>query len=178
MRLVYVIGVPGAGKSTLCAGIEAQWEKLMDGTKPFAYRGYWDPQEDPWPQFISLGEEREVFSGTDTLSMSVAPKAVEWLPGCPYPLVLGEGDRLGTASFFEAMRKAGVDLQVVLLKVTPERAAERRAERGTGQNEQWLKGRETKVANLAPYVTTVIDASLPPSAVLATFLSMFPEFDR
>lgn len=141
MRLIYAVGVPGAGKTTLIeALLEDSGEPELE-THPFAHRLYPDGS-------VLLGKPG-VFGGTDTLSMSVQPKVLEWLAGqwkgCG--TVWGEGDRLGGLGFLQAARDtSSVDLvTLVWLDLPPEVAAERRRARGTEQNESWVRGRETKV---------------------------------
>ncbi len=157
MKIVYLIGEPGAGKSTLVAQVLGQHRTSLL-TKPFAHMTL-GPAEQPWG--YELGKVRDTFSGTDALSMGVLPKVVAWLPTVTAPLVFGEGDRLTARSFFEAARQHG-ELAVVHLDTPADEAARRRAKRGTGQNETWVRGRITKVANLArDYATHRIDGSAP-----------------
>lgn len=157
IAVYYLIGEPGAGKSTLMAQVLAKHRSEIR-SKPFAHMALGDPAK-PWG--IELGKVRESFSGTDALSMGVLPKVVEWLPTAPAPIVIGEGDRLTARSFFEACRQIGT-LRVIHLDTPPDEAARRRAKRGSTQNDTWVRGRATKVANLArDFATDRIDGSLP-----------------
>lgn len=143
MKLVYVVGVPGSGKTTLVTAVAGPATELR--RVPFAHRVHADG-------LITLGDDREPFGGTDSLSMSVQPKVLDWLEAERPALVLGEGDRLATLKFLTPPR-AYADVTLVLLDTPPELAAQRRAERvavgAKPQNEQWLRGRATKVARLA-----------------------------
>jgi ribose 1,5-bisphosphokinase PhnN len=104
---------------------------------------------------------RGAFSGTDGLSLGINPRAIAWLSEdwlCPYRLVIAEGDRLANPAFIDAVRQHWA-LQVIVL-TGPAEAAQRRLSRGTTQNESWVKGRITKVQNLAAaYGDAFVDAS-------------------
>lgn len=155
-RLFYLIGEPGAGKSTLLAKLT---EPLIPSVKkqPFAHTYWWNDRA----AVVELGERRPGgFGGTDSLSMSVQPKVVQWLQNAVWP-VFGEGDRLANGKFFTSVTAMGWDLTVAFLDVPPELAAERRAKRaaelGTkAQNDQWVQGRRTKVLRLAEDWATMI----------------------
>jgi ribose 1,5-bisphosphokinase PhnN len=143
--LVYIVGVPGAGKSTLMAALTAEAGRHPQ-TKPFAHTVLLGRQGAPVG--AELGRRRETFSGTDALAMNVQPKATQWLAERPYPLILGEGMRLGTIGFLEAAAGAGYAVKLVHLEVPEETAAQRRAQRGSNQDEKWLKAARTRVGNL------------------------------
>jgi ABC-type cobalamin/Fe3+-siderophores transport system ATPase subunit len=158
MKLFYLIGEPGAGKSTLIA-------KMTEGLIPYQERkpfGHtlWTSQQSA---AYELGVRRPGgFGGTDSLSMSVQPKVLEWLgsPGRSYD-VFGEGDRLANGKFFTGVSAMEIDLTVAYLEVPPELAEERRAKRavelGTkSQDEKWVAGRRTKVLRLAEDWATII----------------------
>lgn len=156
MRLVYLIGQPGAGKSTLMAAVTEGMEPVaVDGAVPCV----------EWHAgrlvLVTLGRLRSSFPGTDALSMAIQPRAVAWLSGHPYPLVVGEGDRLTSGSFFDAMTEAGVDLDVVWLDTPDDLASARRHQRGSTQSETWVKGRRTKVARLGQRAGLRLDGSRP-----------------
>jgi hypothetical protein len=76
-------------------------------------------------------------------------------------------------SFLTGAREAGYKVDVVLLDVPDELAAERRAERGSDQDERWLRGRHSKVENLRPLANIVLDGSWAPM-LLAAELSHHP----
>lgn len=153
--LLYILGVPGSGKTTLVREL-VLGRRRMVVTQPFAHTVYEDG-------LVQLGRDRGTHGGTDALSMSVQPNVVAALEAGAWPRILAEGDRLANPSFFEAVVAAGYELDVVLLSVPAEVAADRRAARGTDQDERWLRGRESKIANLQPHVTRVLDGTLSPS---------------
>lgn len=159
MKALYVIGEPGAGKSTLI-------QALTDGhpcettDSPFPMRRY-----DCGP--LELGKRRDDFSGTDALAMNIQPKVQQFIEGVRPALLLAEGDRLGNAAFFAFLRSVGYDLRIVYLDAEGV-AVERRIARGSSQNEAWLRGRATKVKRLAMTEPDVLwlDARLPIDALI------------
>lgn len=143
--LVYVIGAPGAGKTTLVGG-------LVGPTG-------WTEQSEPIPHLsrgpIRMpGRRRVPFGGTDTLAMNIARKAEAWIASLPAPLVIGEGDRLAYGRFFDVAASAGYRLHLIHLGVRPEEAERRRAARADElgvppQNPTWVQGRTSKAGRLA-----------------------------
>lgn len=150
MRLVYLIGEPGCGKSTAVREAFPDTAIFHVERKPFAHTFYRNAQG--LVEAIELGERRPPFSGTDCLSMSVQPKVMDWLLAARYEhsLVIGEGDRLGNAKFLLAVNELeNIDLTVVKVE-TPTAVVKlrRRMRDGGGQNEAWVKGRQSKVEKL------------------------------
>lgn len=164
--LVYIIGEPGAGKST---ALELVTHRLTGAVirQPFAHTEWWVPEG----RVIELGYRRPAFSGTDTLSMSVQPRVVEWLRSTVNDMVIAEGDRLANGKFFQAVVDAGWNLAVILFAVSPDVADTRRRSRAAAlgvdeQGEVWLRGRRTKVARLAAeWEHVVVDADRKPTEV-------------
>jgi hypothetical protein len=149
-RSIYIIGAPGSGKSTAMAqllegwamGPYTRWQREIYGhylEHPERGRGAY------------LGHLRPEFPGTDALSLSAGPRAVEWLDALPLlglDWVLAEGARLAHMGFLLALNEA-TDLTVVYLDVDPEVAAQRRIDRGGKQlSEKFCKTMTTKSANI------------------------------
>lgn len=170
-QLLYLIGQPGSGKSTLVAGLTAGVPSAPV-EKPFAHI-VWGSG----PAVIELGARRESFAGTDALGMSVQPRVVEWLAGTPHEFVLAEGDRLANGKFFTAVAGLGWEVTVARLAVSEAAAAQRRAARAAAlgiepQSPLWLRGRVTKVRNLArEWATIDLDADQPAAGVLTELLT-------
>jgi len=142
--VLYLVGRPAAGKSTLAAHL---CRDLTGATyrKPFAHRLLL-----PSP-VVALGADRAGFPGTDTLGMGVAPTVLEWIarPSAPR-LVLGEGDRLASLKLFDQWRAAGVTVTVASVEVDDDTLEARRSARSDWTPAaSWLAGRDTKAARLA-----------------------------
>lgn len=149
MKVIAIGGEPGAGKSTLMKRVleHLQAEPKYDAVKLVPYL-----QKD---NIYILGkyEDGQVFSGTDRMSMAVQPEAIKFLATLPSnAVVLYEGDRLFTASFLEHCNE-NYDTQIVYLKTTKDVRTERYKERGSNQDETWLRGRESKIANILTNMT-------------------------
>ncbi|HSV39804.1 MAG TPA: P-loop-containing protein [Nocardioidaceae bacterium] len=179
MKVLYVIGLPGCGKTTM---VETALEitcmaptPVLDGPVPHV-------RYDDWLWVI--GKPRDDFGGTDTLSMGIQPKAIEWIANLPLNIdyaepvtgyaptavpdvLLGEGDRLANRGFFATCP----NLTIIYLDTPIWLARQRMADRAEAlgrkpQNESWWKGRVTKVDNLIgglPHLR--FDGRLPPYAL-------------
>jgi hypothetical protein len=148
--LVYLVGEPGAGKSTLMRRATVNLARLKVD-KPLAHELLIDARSGSVVG-CELGYNRGTFSGTDALGMSAVVPAEALLASPPAPLVLGEGARLGVRRFLQAAVSLGYDVTLVYL-TTPHAAAQRER-RGAGQSESWVKGAATRARNLA-------DAAIP-----------------
>lgn len=159
-RLIYLIGEPGSGKSTLMRAMTVGLDPIntRDGVMPIVEHRN---RTSGLIEVVEVGQRRDTFSGTDALSMGIMPRAVEWVRTTTHPLVVGEGDRLASPKFWDAARAAGFDVRIVEVSVDPDVAAARRWARGSRQSSTWLRGRRTRVANLAPFVTLTVDGSRP-----------------
>lgn len=169
-----MVGEPGAGKSTLVRKLTARLGE-DHRTRPFAHVLYTHPGE---AQVVAaqIGGPHEQFPGTDRLSMSVQPEAIAWLSGAPAPMVFAEGDRLATVGFLNAMDEWCEKWWLFHLVVPAEVAAARRAARGSKQNDQWVKGRQTKVRRLVEHYADHVVAVHGDGADTADILKGHPAF--
>lgn len=155
MKIVAIGGEPGSGKSTLMKRLVQHYgvEPKYNEVKLVPYL-----QKD---NLYILGkyEEGEVFSGTDRMSMAVQPEAIKFLDSLPIDsIVLYEGDRLFTASFLEdCMDK--YNLEIVHLSTERNIRKQRYLDRGSDQDETWLRGRETKVSNILTNMNLLFNVS-------------------
>jgi len=155
MRIVYVIGIPGAGKSTaLQSAIDSMdWDEPTQQEKPIPHLYYGNST-------IQLGRLRSNgFGGTDALGMAINPQAIDFISTVPANLVIGEGDRLANLKFLRAAAEHG-DLKVLWIDTDPHVAKERARQRARTlgvpeQSDTFRKSRLTKTLNLisqVPYV--------------------------
>lgn len=148
MKMLYIIGVPGIGKTTIV-------DRLLKGVEG-------DVNSVPyvsWTHYsyscAQLGYRREHFGGTDALGMAAQKHVIalldEWRHNSRYRYILAEGDRLANKKFFEACIYMDINLTVAALvndELAEKRREKRAAELGKEQNERWIGSRHTKVQNL------------------------------
>jgi len=157
MKVIAIGGEPGAGKSTLMKEILDQysWKMEYDKVKLVPYLTNTDGVYVLGKYF----EEGQTFSGTDRMSMAVQPEAIKFLATLDKDaVVLYEGDRLFTASFLEHCVE-NYDLEIIYLETDKEIREERYKERGSNQNETWLQGRMTKIANILSNMTLMFNVT-------------------
>lgn len=142
MKVIYLIGMPGTGKSTVMKEFMATQSGEWKMDRPIDLL---DTHINGKIRILGKYEEGETFSGTDRLSMAVAPKAIEWISTQPDELIVGEGDRLNNAGFFEA---CGDNLTIIHLTVSDEERERRYKERGSDQSEKFIQTTRTKCANI------------------------------
>jgi hypothetical protein len=159
--VIYIIGPPAAGKSTLLQGLTAHL-RWQDHQTPFAWQ-----QHGPLAQ---LGARRACYPGTDALGMHVHPVVLAWLGTHPAPIILAEGDRLASAAFFRGVLARGYALTVIWLDLPWPDLWRRLQARGTRPSVAWVASRYTKCARLAAGWTLPrwrLDARRPAAAVVA-----------
>lgn len=157
-KALYLVGAPASGKSTTMAAVYdllgaelGEVETLWPG-----HRGIFKGQRmhsilDGSEIGVSLGVQREGgFPGTDGLSMAAPPVAIEWIEEAPElpPLIVGEGNRLSTDGFMQALAQR-TELVVGHLVTTGDILDQRCAERGSNQQLQWRKAAETRAQRAA-----------------------------
>lgn len=142
MKLFYIIGIPGTGKSTL---MKALMERIGGDWKQERVIDLLDTHNNGKYRVLGKYEEAQTFSGTDRLSMAVAPKAIEWIKTKPNEIIFGEGDRLNSKTFFEAV---GDDLTIIHLTVSDNTREERYKERGSNQSDKFIQTTRTKCQNV------------------------------
>lgn len=163
MNTLYLIGPPGAGKTTLMGEVMRDWNLLSRETKPVKH-SWW---ESPHGITLELGHPRAPFGGTDTLSYTAINTLELWLPNLQkVDLLVGEGDRLANNRFLDLCRSLGT-LHLFYLTAPDGVLQDRRAHRAAKnalppQNPTWAKGRASKHHNLATQQNaTILDATQP-----------------
>ena len=161
MKIVYYIGCPGVGKTTRMREIIAEFRKVEQDE--FVKEGLVTYHFFAKQKVIVLGKYDEgTFAGTDTWSKGVGPKFRQWLLDNRETYqdwtVFGEGERLSNSPNMDAMF-AEESMKLVCLEVSDAELERRRAARNNTQNESWMKGMRTRIANLCnkyPYEVEVI----------------------
>lgn len=174
-QLVYLLGAPGSGKSTVMKELAGRdgWELRP---LPFAHRVRGDVTQ--------LGADRAPFGGTDTLSYIAGPEVELWTRTLPAPYLLGEGDRLAYRRFFERAAAGGYLLRVFYLHAPPAVARQRRAARAAEhelelQDPRWARGRARKAARLAGDLRAQrLDAGRPAADLAAEIRAAVPGLDK
>lgn len=141
MKLIYIVGIPGTGKSTIVKQFMANFENWTHD-RPIDLL---DTHLSGNVRVLGKYVPEKTFSGTDLLSMAVAPKAVEWISTKPDEFIIGEGDRLNNAGFFTA---AGDDLTIIHLTVSDAERERRYRQRGSDQSEKFIQTTRTKCKNI------------------------------
>jgi uridine kinase len=145
MKVIAIFGEPGSGKSTLMKRVMDELQISREVHNDFKLVPYHKNEN---VYVLGKYEEGETFGGTDKMSMAVQPEAVKFLAQLPNEAVLlFEGDRLCTASFLEDCADK-YDTTIIYLRTNKETRQIRYAERGSNQDETWLRGRESKINNI------------------------------
>ena len=155
MKIIAIGGEPGSGKSTLMKEVlsKKDWVKVYDKVKLVPYMQSGDNY------ILGKYDDGETFSGTDRMSMAVQPEAVKFLASLPNSaIVLFEGDRLFTASFLENFVDT-YETDILYLETDKTIREDRYKERGSNQNETWLRGRESKIANILSNMSLMFNTS-------------------
>lgn len=150
-QLIYLIGAPGAGKSTLMGMLTCGWERRT-APAPGPQRDWLINRDTCDVDAVEIGRRRAEFSGTDALGSAIINVAQPWLETqTETDLVLAEGARLGNRRFLSAAVAAGYETILVHLDhpdVDEWRASRARA-LGREQNPSWVAGRATACRNLS-----------------------------
>lgn len=157
--LIYLVGAPGCGKSTLMSRLTAPYHRLPISS-PVPHDALVDPQTGEVER-AEIGRRRDAFSGTDALASTIIERAVPWVYARPYRQLLGEGARLGNYRFLAAAHDAGYSVTLALLDHPDAEAWRwlRSQALGKTQNPSWVMGRLTASRNLAdnpPHGVTVL----------------------
>lgn len=144
-KILAVAGQPGTGKTTLFRKFMANGEwQLVEPQKLVS--SMYNAKTDT---FV-LGKyiDGEVFAGTDRLSMNAQPSVQEFVRNSNSNIIF-EGDRLTNGKFYDFLLSLpDTKVKFFVLEAKPATLKQRYADRGSNQSETFLKGRETKIANI------------------------------
>jgi energy-coupling factor transporter ATP-binding protein EcfA2 len=177
-RMIYLVGQPGSGKSTLMAALtkgllRSPWEHTV-----------------PHDQLVDrvtgavvgaeIGKQRGAFSGTDALASSIIDKAVPWVQQQPYDLLLAEGARLANKRFIQATADAGYAVMLGLLDHDAAEGWRKKRSKAIGreQNPSWVKGRLTasrRLADAYPSALVVAGSVIAPEPGKVAVLKGHPD---
>lgn len=173
--ILYVLGAPGVGKTTLVRSILATTSATLRFTDPPAPK-FTIAFDGTWRSIVAAGYYKgETFDGADTVPYSGATKAIEYwaanqnrpdsvVDGVdvgvvvaltkPAELTIFDGARFATRPSLERLRKLAPDHRIigVHLVASPEELAARRMQRGSNQNPAWMKGATTGARNIAALI--------------------------
>jgi len=158
MRVTFYIGEPGTGKTTLVRGILDEFRKVE--ADEFVEDGLVKYHRFNKQKILILGiYDESTFAGTDRLSKAVGPKFREWLVDNAERYgdwgVIMEGERFMNDKTLPLLFEQE-SMKLVCLKVSEAELERRRQSRNNTQNEKWLKGMGTRVANVcAKYIHEV-----------------------
>jgi predicted kinase len=152
-NLLYLVGPPGVGKSTVARELTSGWDKEVMRSVPVPHTRLLHPSTRRMLG-LELGVPREQFPGTDTLAMDISPRALAFLSTVLAPFALGEGSRLATRPFLGELARAGVAVTLVRLTADEELLTARWQGRGAKQNLSWRKGATTRADRLADWFLT------------------------
>lgn len=148
MKLIYLIGLPGCGKTTVMRSLMSK----ISGWKTDRPVDLLDTHVSGKVRVLGKYVEGETFSGTDCLSMAVSPKAVEYFSTNPDEIIIGEGDRLNSSKIFDAVQ----DKIIVHLTVSDSQRELRYKQRGSNQPEKFIQTVRTKCKNVCEKYGNVV----------------------
>jgi hypothetical protein len=157
LRVVYLVGEPGVGKSHAMTELTLPYERVHGVgylRRPRRELLLRDGQVRAVELGARGGKHPPGHPGTDAMSMTAIVEVDAWLDSPQAArdanLILGEGARLGVRRLVDVCGRTGAEL-VVVHAVGEEQARHRREARGTRQKESWIAGARTRAARFADY---------------------------
>ncbi|HHZ95250.1 MAG TPA: hypothetical protein EYN67_06785 [Flavobacteriales bacterium] len=140
---VWVVGSPGCGKTTM----------LRNYIDPFDTEFVVKPKWTLTNNIILSGHYLgKTFDGGDTVPYNAFKESLQYwssflLANEKYSVTIFDGDRFSTKYCLEYVNEFADGCFCILIDLPNDVLVERRKERGSNQNANWLKGRETKAKN-------------------------------
>lgn len=155
-QLLYLVGPPGVGKSSVARELRAPWDTDVVRDGPVPHIRLRHPVSGRLAG-LELGVPRPQFPGTDALAMDIGPRALQWLSTSYASFAVGEGARLATKPFIGGLAQAGVRVTLVRLMADQELLDERWRARGSKQDPRWRKGAGTRASRLGQWFEHHLD---------------------
>lgn len=183
-ELLYLVGPPGVGKSTLARKLRTGWDTELLRTALVPHLRLIRPETGRLAG-LELGVPRTQFPGTDALAMDIGPRALAFLLESPAPFVFAEGARLATRPFLGSLARQGAAVTVVELTAPQELLDARWRERGARQSPSWRKGAATRAQRVGEWAAGTpgvqllrLDAAqLGPDDLAGAVRGAFPSID-
>lgn len=140
--VLWLVGPPGVGKTTLARKIIGQVQELVEKPKLTV------------AEFATAAGHYTgaVYDGADTVPYNGAAQVIDlWKQVfvTARPLFLLDGDRFSNANCKAMLAGEGIRQRCILLTGSEELLAQRRYIRGSTQDSAWMAGRATKANNFA-----------------------------
>lgn len=170
MKIAYLLGVAGTGKTTLIKALTDQWQYRQLLNRPMAHQHWIAPE---LGRVVTLGKPHAVFGGTDTLSFTAIEQVDNLFTALgkhQVGLVIGEGDRFANQRFIDTARRHATTLVFYLTApndVLDERRRNRAQQHGLKQQDaKWITGRLNKHHRLAKANNAIyLNATQPPTTM-------------